>query len=139
METECKIQKGVCENIYSGLECVAHFVFSRDVWIRTQMAAVASRRAQPSLPYLATHLPILSHPSPCLATHLPLCLFLYLYNIYRSVFIYKYIWRIVRHIHRILVQHYTLGYTNTQWKYKQEHNYINIDYGKSIILCFPCM
>jgi hypothetical protein len=57
-----------------------HFVFLRDVWIRTQSAAVASRRAtnsmlsQPS-PYLATHLPsspplsLLSHPSPYLATH----------------------------------------------------------------------
>jgi hypothetical protein len=42
------------------LECVghsyayvAHFVFLRDVWIRTQRAAVASRRAT----NLATHLP----------------------------------------------------------------------------------
>jgi hypothetical protein len=42
------------------------FVFLRDVWIRTQSAAVASRRAT----NLATHLPIklptslLSHPFP---------------------------------------------------------------------------
>jgi hypothetical protein len=43
-----------------GLECVdhsfayvAHFVFLRDVWIRDQRAAVASRRAT----NLATHLP----------------------------------------------------------------------------------
>jgi hypothetical protein len=50
-----------------GLECVghsfayvAHFVFLRDVWIRTQRAAVASRRA--------TNLAC--HPSPFLATHL---------------------------------------------------------------------
>jgi hypothetical protein len=40
------------EYFYGGLECVghsfayvAHFVFSRDVWIGTQRAAVASRRA----------------------------------------------------------------------------------------------
>ncbi len=54
---------------------VAHFVFLRDVWIRTQRAAEASRRAT----NLATHLPqswppisLLSHPSPSiLATHLP--------------------------------------------------------------------
>jgi hypothetical protein len=38
---------------------VAHFVFMRDVWIRTQNAAVASRRAY----NLATHL-LISHPSP---------------------------------------------------------------------------
>jgi hypothetical protein len=36
---------------------VAHFVFLRDVWIRTQRAAVASRCAT----NLATHLPA-SHP-----------------------------------------------------------------------------
>jgi hypothetical protein len=34
----------------------------RDVWIRTQRAGVASRRAT----NLATHLPLLSHPSPLL-------------------------------------------------------------------------
>jgi hypothetical protein len=46
--------------IFGGLECVghsfayvAHFVFLRDVWIRTQRAAVASRCAT----NLATHLP----------------------------------------------------------------------------------
>ncbi len=39
---------------------VAHFVFWRDVWIRTKWAAVASRRATSlatSHPHLATHLP----------------------------------------------------------------------------------
>ncbi len=38
---------------------VAHFVFLRDVWIRTQRAAVASRRATNLanyLPFLATQL-----------------------------------------------------------------------------------
>ncbi len=52
---------------FGGLECVghffayvAHFVFLRDVWIQTQRAAVASRRAT----NLATHLPKLSHPTP---------------------------------------------------------------------------
>jgi hypothetical protein len=46
--------------LLGGLECngisfvyVAHFVFLRDVWIRTQRAAVASRRDT----NLATHLP----------------------------------------------------------------------------------
>ncbi len=70
-----------------GLKCVghscayvAHFVFSRYVWIRTLRAAVASRRAAnlathlpllaTHLPFLATHLPPLSHPAPLLATHL---------------------------------------------------------------------
>jgi hypothetical protein len=45
---------------FGGLQCVghsfayvAHFVLLRDVWIRTQGAAVASRRAT----NLATHLP----------------------------------------------------------------------------------
>ncbi len=40
--------------IFGGLECVghsfayvAHFVFLRDVWIRTQRVAVASRRVIP--------------------------------------------------------------------------------------------
>jgi hypothetical protein len=43
---------------------VAHFVFLRDVWIRTQRAAVASRRAT----NLATYIyPSLSHPSPSLS------------------------------------------------------------------------
>jgi hypothetical protein len=44
---------------FGGLECdghsfahVAHFVFLRDVWIRTQRAAVASKRVT----NLATHL-----------------------------------------------------------------------------------
>jgi hypothetical protein len=46
--------------LFGGLECdvhsfayVAHFVFMRDVWIRTQRAAIVSRRATA----LATHLP----------------------------------------------------------------------------------
>jgi hypothetical protein len=55
------------------LECVGHsfaydvhFVFLRDVWFRTQRAAVASRRTTS----LAVHLPfkppvsLVSHPSP---------------------------------------------------------------------------
>ncbi len=57
-----------------GLECVghssayvAHFVFLRDVWIRAQRAAVASRRAT----NLATHFPILATHLPDFATHLP--------------------------------------------------------------------
>jgi hypothetical protein len=45
---------------------VAQFVFLRDVWIRTQRTAVASRCAT----NLATHIPN-SHLSPYLATHLP--------------------------------------------------------------------
>jgi hypothetical protein len=52
---------------FGGLECVGHsfayvalFVFLRDVWIRTQRAAVASSRATT----FATHLPSLGHPSP---------------------------------------------------------------------------
>ncbi len=82
---------------FSGLECVGHsfarvaqFVFLTDVWIRTQRAPVASKRATnlathltglaTHLTGLATHLtglathhpdlgypsPWLSHPSPCL-------------------------------------------------------------------------
>jgi hypothetical protein len=47
---------------------VAHFVFLREVWIRTQSAAVVSRRL---LPYIATHLPDLANHLPNLATHLP--------------------------------------------------------------------
>ncbi len=39
---------------------VAQYVVLRDVWIRTQRAAVASRRAT----NLATHLPLLRHPPP---------------------------------------------------------------------------
>jgi hypothetical protein len=65
---------------FFGLECVghsfayvAHFVFLRDVCIRTHRASVSSRRAT----NLATHLPnlppfsLLSYPYPYLATHLP--------------------------------------------------------------------
>jgi hypothetical protein len=53
------------DHFFGRIECVghsfanvAHFVFLRDVWIRNQRAAVASRRYQ------------LSHPSPYLAKHL---------------------------------------------------------------------
>ncbi len=52
---------------------VANFVIFRDVWIRTQSTAIASRHAT----NLATHLPLLvthhslSRPTPHLATHLP--------------------------------------------------------------------
>ncbi len=53
--------------IFGGLECVghsfanvAHFIFLRDVWIRTQRDVVARRRST----NLATHVPQLSHPSP---------------------------------------------------------------------------
>ncbi len=49
-----------CILFFGGLQCVghsfayvAHFVFLRDVWIRTQRPAVAIRRAT----NLATHLP----------------------------------------------------------------------------------
>ncbi len=50
-------------------EYIAHFVFLRDAWIRTQRAAVAARRATnlaTHLPNLATHPhpPQLSHPHP---------------------------------------------------------------------------
>ncbi len=53
---------------------VSHFVFLRDVWIRTQRASVASRRATnlaSLLPDLATHLPNLAILLPDLAIHLP--------------------------------------------------------------------
>ncbi len=66
---------------FGGLECVgqsfdyvAHFVFLRDVWIRTQTAAVASRRATSlvnHLPNLATHLSNLATHLSNKATHLP--------------------------------------------------------------------
>jgi hypothetical protein len=46
---------------------VAHFAFLRDVWIRTQRAAVTSRRTS----NLATHLPTLATHLLDLATHLP--------------------------------------------------------------------
>ncbi len=53
---------GGLEQVGHSFAYVAHFVFLRDVWIRTQRAAVASRGAT----NLATHLPNLacSHPSP---------------------------------------------------------------------------
>jgi hypothetical protein len=66
---------------FGGLECVghsfayaAHFVILRAVWIRTQKAAIASRRATnlaTHLPNLAIHLPNLATYHPNLATHLP--------------------------------------------------------------------
>ncbi len=62
-------------SFFGGLECVGYryyfayvpyFVFWRDVWIRTQRAAVATH-----LPNLATHLPNLEPPIALnLATHL---------------------------------------------------------------------
>jgi hypothetical protein len=59
-----KLKSSICEVFFKyyfgGLECdghsfayVAHFVVLRDVWIRTQRAAEASRRAT----NLANHLP----------------------------------------------------------------------------------
>ncbi len=69
---------------FGGLECVGHsfayvaqYVFLRDVWIRTQRAAVASRRA----PNLATHLPYLATHFSNLATYLPLKLVKFLHFI----------------------------------------------------------
>jgi hypothetical protein len=63
-------------SLFGGLQYVGHsfayvanFVFLRDVWIRTQRAAVASRHAAK---FLATHLPnILATNLPYLTTHLP--------------------------------------------------------------------
>ncbi len=56
------------EYFLGGLECVGHsfayiayFVFSRDVWIRTQRAAVASMPStdlDAHFPNLAAHLPV---------------------------------------------------------------------------------
>jgi hypothetical protein len=46
----------VCSPLFFAF--VAHFVFLREVWIRTQRAAIASRRATTHLHNLATHLPI---------------------------------------------------------------------------------
>jgi hypothetical protein len=46
---------------------VAHFVFLRDVWIRTHRAVVASRRPT----NLDTHLPCLAIHLPDLGNHLP--------------------------------------------------------------------
>jgi hypothetical protein len=58
---------------FGGRECVGHsfayvanFVFLRDVWIRTQRAAVASRLAT----NLATHLPPLAILFPPISNHL---------------------------------------------------------------------
>jgi hypothetical protein len=64
---------------FGGLECVghsfayvAHFVFLRDVWIRTQSHRAAVVGATDyHLPYLATDLPHLDIHLPTLATHLP--------------------------------------------------------------------
>jgi hypothetical protein len=67
----------VCTSIcyfFGGLKCVghsfayvAHFVFLRDAWIRTQRAAVAARRAT----NLATHFPNLETNLPILTINLP--------------------------------------------------------------------
>jgi hypothetical protein len=59
-------------SFFGGLECVghsfasvAHFVFLRDVWIRTQRAAVASKRATNLSPIsLKPPISLISHPSP---------------------------------------------------------------------------
>jgi hypothetical protein len=68
------------ESVRHSFDYVAHFVFLRDVWIRTQRAAISIMRATniaSHLPKLATHLHILppiSHlakPSPCIVTHIP--------------------------------------------------------------------
>jgi hypothetical protein len=51
---------GGLESVGHSFAFVAYFVFSRDVWIRTQRAAVASMRATKlasHLPNLAAHLP----------------------------------------------------------------------------------
>jgi hypothetical protein len=70
---------------FGGLGCVHHsfahvtrFVFLRDVWIRTQRGAVASRCAtniDTHLPDLATYIPDLANHLPdfnsVIATHLP--------------------------------------------------------------------
>jgi hypothetical protein len=73
---------------FCGLECVgqsfayvAHFVFLRNVWIRTQRVAIASRHATnfathlrdlaTHLTNLATHFPNLATNLPNLASHLP--------------------------------------------------------------------
>jgi hypothetical protein len=57
-----KLQQPFCVYFFGGLECVghsfayvAHFVFWRDVWIRTQRAAVASRRATNQINCLFSH------------------------------------------------------------------------------------
>ncbi len=78
-----------CTFLFGGLVCVdpsfayvAHLWFFSNVWIRTQRAAVASRRAT----NLATHLPastnLATHLPTNLATHLPLfCIFSFYYVI----------------------------------------------------------
>ncbi len=50
----------------------SHFVFLRDVWIRTERAAVTCRRATNIAILLPTQpsVSLLGHPSPYLATHL---------------------------------------------------------------------
>ncbi len=65
---------GRLESVGHSFACLAHYVFFRDVWIRTQRAVVASRRAinlATHLTRLATHLPNLATHLPNLATHLP--------------------------------------------------------------------
>jgi hypothetical protein len=51
-QKNCCIFFGRLECVGHSFSYVAHFVFLRDVWIRAQKAAVASRRAT----NLATHL-----------------------------------------------------------------------------------
>jgi hypothetical protein len=71
---------------FGGLECaghsyayVAHLLFLRDVWIRTQKATIASRRANSLATHPSSWLPVslLSHPSPYLATQTVFCIFCY--------------------------------------------------------------
>ncbi len=50
---------GRLESVGHSFACLAHYVFFRDVWIRTQRAVVASRRCHLSHPS-----PSLSHPYP---------------------------------------------------------------------------
>ncbi len=51
---------GGLEHVGHSFSYVAHFVFLRDVWVKTQRAAMASMRTThlaTQLPNLATHLP----------------------------------------------------------------------------------
>ncbi len=77
---------------FCGPECVGHsctyvdhFVFFRDVWIRTHRAAVGSRQTSnlathlPTNSFLATHFPELSHPTPYTQTLISLLSHLSLY------------------------------------------------------------
>jgi hypothetical protein len=56
----CKLYFRWVEFVNHSFAHVAHFVFLRDVWLRTQRAEAASSRAT----NLSTHLHELNHPSP---------------------------------------------------------------------------